>query len=195
LIPLFVEGVEVICNPLQREWIETEGGAAKRGELPFGGVFFHHRFFGTFETVPRKGLLPLFKLTRCWWGRVTFIDGKSVEGFVRDPRRIAADNTMAPGKVYVLTADARISVYPFERILSVDYAQDSAAERYVRAVAQTPISDTPRQIEIARQCLKDGMATEAQQIYRRVLVFEYDNAEALKALGYKLNGRQYAKVE
>jgi hypothetical protein len=190
-------GVEVILNPTQRDWLDAEDGAFKRGDLPFAGTFFDHRWFGDWEEGKPAGTGVTYRLKRASWARVTLGDGTVHEGFVSEIKdlEIAKKRGLAPGKVFVLASDARVSAYAVERVQAIEYFEGSAQAKYLKAVSEASLSDTARQLEIARQCIKGGMQADALTIYKRVLIFQHDNQEALDALGYKLNGRQYVKVK
>ncbi len=190
-------GVEVVLNPLQVDWLDAEDGAFKRGELPYAGKYFDRKWFGLWDEEKRPQGPPLQHLKKPSWGRVTLADGKTHEGFVRETRNVedAKKDGLAPGKVYVLSYDARLNAFAEEKVQAVDYFEGSPQARYLKAVSEIWINETAKQLELARQCVKDGMQADALTLYKRVLIFEHDNKEALEALGYKLNGRLYLKVK
>lgn len=196
LLPLSLDGREAVCNAVQRQWLDAEEGALKRGEIPYAGTHFARKWFGQWEEVPRKGLNPLYRLKQSYWARLRFTSGTVIEAFVREAKDAAAEKDgLAPGKVYVLGYDARIEVFAADSVAAVEYFAGSLQEKYVRSVGATAVSESGPQLELARQCLKDGLNADALTLFKRVLVFEFDNKEALEALGYKLNGRQYVKVQ
>lgn len=190
-------GVEVILNPIQVDWLDAEDGAFKRGDLPFAGKYFDRKWFGTWGEEKRPGAMSVLHLKQASWARVTLPDGKIIEGFVRETKDVEAAKKegLAPGKVYVLTQDARLNAFAAEKVKAVEYFSGSAQAAYLKAVSEAAINDTAKQLALARQCVKDGMQADALTLYKRVLIFEHDNKEALEALGYKLNGRQYVKVK
>lgn len=196
LQPLIVDGKEIICNVVQRSWSDLEGGAAKRGEIPFGGMYFELKWFGDWEEIKRPGLFSLWRQTSSTWARVTLADGRAFEAFVRETKDEAQARKLGltPGKVYTLGTDARMNAYAVDKVASIDYSSGSPQALYVKAVAAAALSDKAAQLELARQCAKDGLEADSKTLYKRVLLFEFDNAEALAALGYKLNGKQYVKV-
>ena len=197
LMLMSLDGREAVCNPVQRQWLDAEEGALKRSEIPYAGACFARKWFGQWEEIPRRGLTPLYRLKQSYWARIRFADGKVAEAFVRETKDAAAaeQEGLAPGKVYALGYDARIQVFAADSVAAVEYFDGSVQESYVKAVSATALSDTKAQLELARQCLKDGLKSDAQTLFQRVLIFEHDNSEALQALGYKLNGKQYVKVK
>lgn len=190
-------GIEVVLNPIQVDWFKAEDGAFKRDELPYAGRYFDRKWFGLWEEEKRPQALPLLHLKKPSWARLTMQDGKTHEGFVRETKdaETAKKDGLAPGKVYVLTYDARLNAFAAEKVQTVEYFEGSPQAKYVKAVSEASIHETAKQLELARQCVKDGMQIDALTLYKRVLIFEHDNKEALEALGYKLNGRQYVKVK
>lgn len=197
LMLMSLDGREAVCNPVQRQWLDAEEGALKRSELPYAGAYFARKWLGQWEEIARPGLTPLYRLKQSYWARLRFTDGKIREAFVRETQDAAAAEKegLAPGKVYALGYDARIDVFAADSVAAVEYFAGSVQEMFVKAAGATAVSDSKAQLELARQCLKDGLNADALTLYRRVLVFEQGNEEALAALGYKLNGRQYVKVK
>ena len=190
-------GIEVVLNPVQVDWLDAEDGAFKRNELPYAGRYFDRKWFGEWEDEKRPQAPPLHHLKKPSWARVTMADGHVHEGFTRETKdaELAKKDGLAPGKVYVLTYDARLNAFAAEKVQTVEYFEGSPQAKYLKAVSETSINDTAKQLELARQCVKDGMQADALTLYKRVLIFEHDNKEALEALGYELNGRQYVKVK
>lgn len=189
--------VELFLNPLQRDWLDAEIGAANRDELLYGGVRFERKWFGEWEEEKRANAPSSYRLKKPCYAHVMFYDGKSVDGFARESgdEESAKKLGLAPNKVYILGDDARISVYGRDKVKSVDYMLDDAHVRYIKEVSAASPAEVDRQLALARQCIKDGLKADALMLYRRVLIFQYDNQEALDALGYKLNERQYVKVK
>lgn len=189
--------VELVLNPTQRDWLDTEIGCTNREELPYGGMRFERKWFGDWEDEKGPAAGSMRRLKRSFFAHVVFNDGTVIDGFALESgsEESAQKLGLAPNKVYVLNADARITAHAREKVKSIDFLLDSKHGRYIKEVSTASPADVPKQLELARQCAKDGMQADSLTLYKRVLIFEHDNSEALEALGYKLNGRQYVKVQ
>ncbi len=182
LVAMAFNGKMIKANPFQKDWINAETSYMKTDCLPYSGapLGFPRKYFQKFA-------------------RVTFADGTSVQGFVRegDGSEAAKKDELANDRVYVLTNDRKLSVFDRAKVQAIEYTQDSPQLRFVQKIADPKLmlDDVPAHLELARQCIKDGMKDDALSMYRRVLIFQFDNDEALKAMGLKLNGRHYIMVK
>ncbi len=160
LAPKEWRGLWLGLNTAQLGTMNHEIGARARGELPFGGAFFDAKYFEGNRYV-----------------KVTRKDGTFVQGF-------ATENE---GKLWVVTTEQSLVVVKLADA-TVEEKPDSPQAEYLKAVRMTPFEDVAGNLKLARRCMELGLAREAGMMFARVLVFERENSEALKALRLKLDG-------
>lgn len=160
LAPKEWRGVWLGLNSQQLGTLNHEVGARARGELPFGGAFFDARYFEGNRYV-----------------KVTRKDGTFVQGFA----------TESEGKLWVVTTEQSLVVVKRADV-TIEEQADSPQAEYIKLVRQTPFEDLAANLKLARRCMELGLAREAGMMFARVLVFDRENAEALKALRLKLDG-------
>lgn len=159
-------GRHLMLNEHQDRTYTTETSAFKRNEVPYAGRYWNPKYLSS-------------------WMRVVTPANETKEGYA----------SVANGKLFLLTPDAKLSVYDESKIMASDLGPDVPQMRYARAIQQTPFDDPGGNLELAGKCTEWGMRTEAGVLYARVLIFERDNKEALTALGYRLQGDMYVEVK
>ncbi|MCC6574097.1 MAG: hypothetical protein IT462_09910 [Planctomycetes bacterium] len=161
----------VELNSMGLAWTEEEIAAVRENLLPFQGQFFARRYFND-------------------WGVITLKDGKQAEGFLYkgDSSEQSKADSLKPGDVRLLGAGARLSFHGKDSIMNVEAKSDHPYSRLARKLkdpAFTP-DDKAANLALARELAKDGLKLEAQRMYKRVLILERENAEALEYLDLKV---------
>ncbi|MCA8913206.1 MAG: hypothetical protein KDB82_16015 [Planctomycetes bacterium] len=155
-------GRYLMLNEHQDRTYETELGALKRKEVPYAGRYWKPKYLAS-------------------WVRVVTPKNETVEGY-------GSHNN---GKLFLLTPDAKLSVYDEDEVMASDLGPDTPQMQYARGITSTPFDDTQGNLELAKKCAAWGMAKEAGMLCARVLVFDPHNEAALKALGYRLEGDRF----
>lgn len=156
------DGVRLMLNTLQDGTYVVEVAAAKVGELPFAGRYWKADYLGD-------------------WVRVITPDNRTLEGYASHSR----------DKLFLLTSDAKLSVFDEAKVTVKDLGPDTPQAQYAATIRNIALKDASANLELAKKCREWGMRTEAGMLFARVLVFDRANQEALDALGYKLDGDNY----
>jgi len=154
----------MMLNDHQVRAYNSEAGASARKELPFAGKYWAERYLGD-------------------WATVTDADGETQEGY------LSRNDT----RIFLLTSDASLVVFDPAKVSVSEAPPDDPHNLYATEIRQTTFDNTAANLELARKCTDWGMATEADTLYARVLIFEPTNEEALKALGYTEKDGHYTE--
>ncbi|MHC4841473.1 MAG: hypothetical protein ACYTDT_11080, partial [Planctomycetota bacterium] len=118
------------------------------------------------------------------WSQVVDKNGKAYTGFYSDRDDKKANLLKADGKLRVFTkAD-----------VTVTKISDTPQDEYASRIREIQLDDPAANLALAKDCVAWGMHKTAEQLFRRVLVFDGENKEALAALELKIVNKQYAPI-
>lgn len=114
---------------------------------------------------------------------VTLTDGRVLTGQVSEE----------PGLVVIETAYGTVSI-PSQQVLSIEHrptAQSELADR----ISQVRPNDPAGLYALGVWASEQGLAAEAEQLWRQVIQIDHDHADARRALGYVRLGRRWLDFE
>lgn len=119
------------------------------------------------------------------WSRVVDKNGKAALGFYT-----IVDDTNAR----LLKGSGSIRVCKRADVV-VSKVADAPQDEYAQRVRKLQVNDVDGNLELADDCMKWGFDKTARQLYQRVLVFDFKNGHALKALNLDIENNQYKEVK